>query len=105
MVALIRLAGIGQPASDVPTQVQSDILNCISDSLPQLGYLTFLDFILQWMFLVTGAVILINVGLRRLQTSGNEEVARTIDNYVIKWVFPLGYGGIVLFAVYGFLLD
>ncbi len=77
----------------------------ISDSLPQLGYLTFLDFILQWMFLVTAAVIVINVGLKRMQIVGHEDIARTIDNNVIKWIFPLGYGAVVLFAVYSFLIE
>lgn len=77
----------------------------ISDSLPQLGYLTFLDFILQWIFLVTGAVIVINVILRKLQTAGKEELARKADTYLVKWIFPLGYGAVVLAAVYLFLLQ
>lgn len=76
----------------------------ISDSLPQLGYLTFMDFVLQMMFLVTGAVVVFNVALRRLVVRGKEALARRIDNYVVKWVFPLGYGGVVVFAVYQFLL-
>jgi hypothetical protein len=76
----------------------------ISDSIPQLGYLTFLDFVLQWMFLVTTAVIALNVGLRRVQINGKEVLARRIDNYVVKWIFPLGYVGAVTFAVYQYLL-
>jgi hypothetical protein len=77
----------------------------ISDSLPQLGYLTFLDFTLQWMFLVTTAVIVLNVGLRRMQINGNETLARRIDNYVIKWIFPLVYAGPVAFASYRYLFS
>lgn len=76
----------------------------ISDSLPQLGYLTFMDFVLQMMFVVTGAVVVFNVALRRLVIMGREALARSIDNYVVKWVFPLGYVGVVAFAVYQFLL-
>jgi hypothetical protein len=77
----------------------------ISDSLPRLGYTTFLDFILQWMFLVTGAVIVVNVALRRLEIDGHEALARRIDNWVIKWIYPLGYAAIIGFAVYSFLLN
>ena len=76
----------------------------ISDDLPKLGYLTFLDFILQWMFVVTGAIIVISVALSRLKSSGHEVTAHRVDTYVIKWVFPLGYGAIVGFAVYNYLL-
>jgi len=76
----------------------------ISDALPQLGYVTFLDFVLQWMFLVTTGVIVLNVGLRRMQLNGKETLARRIDNYVVKWIFPLGYGGAVAFASYRFLI-
>jgi hypothetical protein len=36
-VCAYRLAGIGRPASEAPTQVQSDILNCISASISQFG--------------------------------------------------------------------
>ncbi|MFT7595776.1 MAG: hypothetical protein ACI8R4_003108 [Paracoccaceae bacterium] len=76
----------------------------ISDDLPKLGYLTFLDFILQWMFVVTGAIIVFSVGLSRLKSSGREMTAQRVDNYVIKLVYPLGYGAIVGFAVYNYLL-
>jgi hypothetical protein len=76
----------------------------ISDSLPRLGYTTFLDFILQWMFVVTGATIVVNVALRRLKVAGREVLARRIDNWVIKWIYPLGYAAIVGFAIVRFLL-
>lgn len=75
----------------------------ISDDLPKLGYLTFLDFMLQWMFVVTGAIIVFNVLLRRMKVAGREAAARKWDNYVIKWIYPLGYLAIVGFAVTNFL--
>ncbi len=75
----------------------------ISDSLPKLGYLTFLDAILQFMFVVTGGVIVVNVALRRIKQGGREDLARQIDNYVIKWIYPFGYLGAVLLAIYIFL--
>ena len=76
----------------------------ISDSLPKLGYLTFLDAILQFMFVVTGGVIVVNVALRRIKQGGREDRARQIDNYVIKWIYPFGYLGAVLLAIYIFLM-
>ena len=76
----------------------------ISEDLPKLGYLTFLDFILQCMFLMTGALIVFNVALRRLKVAGREEAARKLDNYAIKWIYPLGYAAIVGYAVSVFLV-
>lgn len=76
----------------------------ISADLPKLGYLTFLDFILQCMFLMTGALIVFNVALRKLKVSGRETGARKLDNYAIKWIYPLGYAAIVGYAVFAYLL-
>ncbi len=76
----------------------------ISADLPKLGYLTFLDFILQCMFLMTGALIVFNVALRKLKVSGRENGARKLDNYAIKWIYPLGYAAIVGYAVFAYLL-
>lgn len=76
----------------------------ISADLPKLGYITFLDFILQWMFVVTGLLIVFNVLLRRLKATGREPLARKLDNYVIKWIYPLGYAAIVGFAITNYLV-
>ncbi|CUK07874.1 Ligand-gated ion channel [Ruegeria denitrificans] len=76
----------------------------ISADLPKLGYLTFLDFILQCMFLMTGALIVFNVALRKLKVSGHEDGARKLDNYAIKWIYPLGYAAIVGYAIFAYLL-
>nr|WP_237212568.1 hypothetical protein [Ruegeria lacuscaerulensis] len=76
----------------------------ISADLPKLGYLTFLDFVLQCMFLMTGALIVFNVALRKLKVAGREEGARKLDNYAIKWIYPLGYAAIVGYAIFAYLL-
>ena len=76
----------------------------ISADLPKLGYLTFLDFVLQCMFLMTGALIVFSVALRRLKVAGREDTARKLDNYAIKWIYPLGYAAIVGYAVFAYLL-
>ncbi|WP_186766432.1 hypothetical protein [Falsiphaeobacter marinintestinus] len=77
----------------------------VSESLPHLGYITFLDFVLQSMFMVTATVIIMNVVLRRLKLRGRESLAISIDNYIVKWVFPLGYLGVIAYASYRFLLS
>lgn len=59
----------------------------ISDSLPQLGYVTFLDAILLVAFLLTGLVVVINVIFRRMEVAGHEDRARQIDRYTI-WIYP-----------------
>ena len=77
----------------------------ISGSLPRLGYVTFLDFILAAMFVITGLIIVFNVGLRKLKITGREELARKIDFYAIKWIYPIVYVMVILWAVYKFLYD
>ena len=63
----------------------------ISGDLPRLGYMTFLDFVLVGMFIVTGLIIVFNVGLRRLKITGREELAHKIDDYALKWIYPVSY--------------
>ena len=65
--------------------------------------MTFLDFILVAMFIITGMIIVFNVGLRRLKINGREELARKIDTYALKWIYPLVYVVIFSWAVYDFL--
>ncbi len=74
----------------------------ISGDLPRLGYMTFLDFILVAMFVITGLSIVFNVGLRRLKIIGREELARKIDDYALKWVYPVFYSITILWAIYYF---
>ena len=68
----------------------------ISDDLPRLGYLTFMDTILVSTFIVTSLVIVFNVYLKRLEVTGKENFALKIDQYMI-WVYPLAY--IIAFAL------
>ena len=73
----------------------------ISDDLPRLGYLTFMDAMLAGVFVITAMVIAFNVFLRRLELSGREEQVRKIDSYTL-WVYPALYviGGVVLWIYF-----
>ena len=75
----------------------------ISGDLPRLGYMTFLDSILVAMFIITGLLIVFNVMLRRLRIKGRDDLARKIDVYALKWVYPFAYLMVISWAVYEFL--
>jgi hypothetical protein len=62
----------------------------ISNDLPRLGYLTFLDSMLVSTFIVTGVVLVFNVYLKRLEVEGKKNVAHTIDKYTL-WIYPVAY--------------
>ncbi len=62
----------------------------VSDDLPRLGYLTFMDTILISTFIVSALVIVLNVYLKRLEVKGRTETARRIDRIVI-WFYPLAF--------------
>ncbi len=62
----------------------------ISGDLPRLGYLTLMDTILISTFVVTALVIVFNVYLKRIETTGRESFALRIDTYMI-WIYPFVY--------------
>ena len=62
----------------------------ISQDLPKLGYLTFLDLILISTFLVTALVLILAVALKRMVSDGKEALVLRIDKYVI-FFYPLAY--------------
>lgn len=62
----------------------------ISNDLPRLGYLTFLDTLLISAFLVTGVVLILAVYLRRQDMNGRQALVARIDRYVLIF-YPLAY--------------
>lgn len=71
----------------------------LGSDLPRLGYLTAVDAVIAGTFLITGAVILLNVQLRLLQTRGREAEAQRLDRMgaIIYWpAYILGLSGALL---------
>jgi hypothetical protein len=62
----------------------------ISNDLPRLGYLTFLDTFLVTAFVITSLVFLLAVYMKRMETDGKQAIAHRIDAYVV-WLYPLAY--------------
>jgi hypothetical protein len=62
----------------------------ISNDLPRLGYLTFLDTFLVTAFVITSMVFLLAVYMKRMETDGKTALAHRIDAYVI-WLYPVAY--------------
>ncbi len=71
----------------------------ISNDLPRLGYLTFLDTILVSTFIVTALVIVFNVYFKRLEVDNKKSRAQKVDQYMI-WVYPIAY--VLAFVIVSF---
>ncbi len=68
----------------------------ISDDLPRLGYMTFMDTVLISAFSMSVLIVTLNVFFKRLENSGRGDLAQRIDNYSI-WFFLVAY--IVVWSV------
>ncbi len=66
----------------------------ISNDLPRLGYLTFLDTLLISAFLVTAVVLVLAVYLRRQDMKGRKDFVARIDRYILTF-YPLAYAGTI----------
>jgi hypothetical protein len=60
----------------------------VSDNLPRLGYLTFMDALLIGAFVVSVIVVIYNVYLKRMETDGRVDLAHRIDKPMI-WLYPI----------------
>ena len=75
----------------------------VSDNLPRLGYLTFMDALLIGAFVVSVIVVIYNVYLKRMESDGREELAHRIDKPMI-WLYPVLFLIGALIAVGIFLI-
>jgi hypothetical protein len=62
----------------------------IGNSLPALGYLTFLDTILMAAFIISVLMVAYSVYLKWLEVQDQRDRAERIDRFMI-WLYPLGY--------------
>lgn len=62
----------------------------VANDLPRLGYVTLIDAVMVGTFTITSIVILVNVVLRRLETSGRDALARRLDAFAIAG-YPVSY--------------
>jgi len=67
----------------------------ISNDLPRLSYLTFMDAILFTAFVVTSLSVIVNVILRRMEVGGRAGRADRIDQIVIWAYLPVYVGGVL----------
>jgi hypothetical protein len=62
----------------------------ISDDLPRLGYVTYLDALLVCTFVISVLVVIFNVYLKRQENHGKLQRVQQIDKYMI-WLYPTVY--------------
>ena len=70
----------------------------ISNDLPRLGYITFIDFIIVSAFIVTSLVFIMAVYIKRLEGEGKQILAKRLDKYVL-WLYPFAYVAAVIIAI------
>jgi hypothetical protein len=62
----------------------------ISNELPRLGYMTFMDMVLISAFVIGALLIVFNVYLRRQEVLGHKAYVERIDRWIV-WFYPLAY--------------
>jgi len=60
----------------------------LGSDLPRLGYLTFVDAFIAGTFVITGAVIVVNVQLRVWELQGREANAQRLDRIATMGYWP-----------------
>ena len=76
----------------------------ISNDLPRLGYLTFMDAIVMATFVFSAAVVMTNLIFKRMEAHGRELEARRIDKFAI-WIYPVTLVTLVLVCSFGFIFS
>ncbi len=75
----------------------------VGDSLPRLGYLTFLDSIMLIGFLASITSLLLALYLKRIESDGRTEYAKALEQRVLH-ILPASVGVLVAFAIVYFFV-
>jgi hypothetical protein len=75
----------------------------LSGNYPRLGYLTFMDYIMAAMFVLSALVVAYNVWLKRMEMGGQVDRADRIDR-VMDWIYPLANVLLLGFGIWLFLI-
>ncbi len=74
----------------------------VLDSVPEIPYLTMMDAFLVATFLLLALSVVISFVVDRLNRTGRKRVGDRVD-HLCRWLFPLGYAGVIGFIVLVFL--
>lgn len=69
----------------------------MSEILPRIAYVTWMNAFLNFSFLMMVGTVIINLVVGALDKQGRSELAHRVDR-LCRWMFPLTYFGLVLFA-------
>jgi len=68
----------------------------MSEILPKIAYVNWMNAFLNFSFLIMVGTILINLAVGALEQQGRSELAHLVDRRC-RWIFPLVYFGLILF--------
>jgi hypothetical protein len=69
----------------------------MSEILPRIAYVTWMNAFLNFSFLMMVGTVIINLVVGALDQQGRSELAHRVDR-LCRWMFPLSYFGLILFA-------
>jgi hypothetical protein len=69
----------------------------MSEILPRIAYVTWMNAFLNFSFLMMVGTVIINLVVGALDQQGRSELAQRVDR-LCRWIFPLTYFGLILFA-------
>jgi hypothetical protein len=67
----------------------------VSDIIPQIAYVTFINAFMSFSFLVMCATAAVNLVVGEFDRRGNSQRGDLVDHRC-RWIFPLGYGGMIV---------
>ena len=80
-----------------PVSLRGPGLVVMSEILPRIAYVTWMNAFLNFSFLMMVGTVIINLVVGALDQQGRSELANRVDR-LCRWIFPLTYFGLILFA-------